>query len=156
MTIAPTVERFLRERNVKYDLIEHPPSGSTHESALSAHVPEDHIAKAVMVKDGRGDAMVLVPGDSWLQLDALNKETGRDFGLDPESSLAQLLPDCAEGAVPPLGPAYGLETYLDEALTTLANVYLEAGDHRHLVLLNGSDFVELLGGVRRGRFGRRD
>ena len=50
----------------------------------------------------------------------------------------------------PLGPAYGIETFLDEALMSLANVYLEAGDHEHLVHIGGDDFKTLLSGVRHG------
>jgi Ala-tRNA(Pro) deacylase len=112
------------------------------------------MAKAVMVRDDRGHAMVVVRGDQWLHLDALNGDTGRTFALDEESDLAPLLPDCASGAVPPLGPAYGVETFLDEALTTLAHVYFEAGDHENLVRVSGDDFAALLQGVRRGRYTR--
>jgi Ala-tRNA(Pro) deacylase len=156
MTIAARVESYLHEQGVSYELVPHRASGSTHESAVAAHVRDDHVAKAVIVRDARGDAMAVIPGDTWLQLDALNRETGRDFQLDEESDLGRLFPDCVEGAVPPLGPAYGVETFLDEGLATLANVYFEAGDHRHLVHVKGEDFLKLLPGVRHGLFGRTD
>jgi Ala-tRNA(Pro) deacylase len=74
--------------------------------------------------------------------------------VDQESDLKTLLPDCKVGAVPPLGPAYRIETFLDEALTTLANVYFEAGDHENLIRVSGQDFAALLQGVRRGRYTR--
>jgi Ala-tRNA(Pro) deacylase len=156
MSIAARVEGHLREHQVSYELLPHKTTGSTHESATAAHVPEDHIAKAVMVHDGRAHAMAVVPGDTWLHLNALNEETGRSFELDEESELSHLLPDCAPGAVPPLGPVYGIETFVDEALTTLATVYFEAGDHENLVQVSGEDFVKLLPGVRRGHYGQRD
>jgi Ala-tRNA(Pro) deacylase len=156
MSIAARVEGHLREHQVPYELFPHKTTGSTHESATAAHVPEDHIAKAVMVHDGRAHAMAVLPGDTWLHLNALNEDIGRTFELDEESELSELLPDCAAGAVPPLGPIYGIETYLDEALTALANVYFEAGDHENLVRVSGEDFVKLLPGVRRGHYGQRD
>ena len=156
MTIAASVESYLLEHEVRFELVPHPTTGSTHESAIAAHVPEDHIAKAVMLRNGQGDAMAVVPGSAWLQLNALNRETNRDFRLDEESALSHLFPDCAEGAIPPLGPAYGIETFLDEDLTTLANVYFEAGDHKHLVKVAGEDFQSLLRGSRRGYFSRED
>jgi Ala-tRNA(Pro) deacylase len=152
MAIAARVEAFLKGHGATYELIAHRVTGSTHESALSAHVADDHIAKAVVVHDGRGDALAVIPGDTWLDLDALNRETARSFALDDEADLARLFPDCAEGAVPAVGPAYGLETFLDEALTSLANVYFEAGDHRHLVHVSGDNFTGLLAGARRGNF----
>jgi Ala-tRNA(Pro) deacylase len=154
MTIAARIESYLSQHRVPYELMPHRTTGSTHESAEATHVREDHIAKAVVVRDGQGNALAVIPGSSWLQLDALNRETGRDFRLNEESELGHVFPDCAEGAVPPLGPAYGLETFLDEALTSLGNVYFEAGDHRHLVHVKGEDFQKLLPGVRHGHFSR--
>ena len=154
MSIAARVETHLREHQVPYELLPHKTTGSTHESATAAHVPEDHIAKAVMVHDGRAHAMAVLPGNTWLHLNALNEDADRAFKLDEETELTALLPDCAPGAVPPLGPIYGIETFLDETLTTLAKVYFEAGDHQNLVQVSGDDFLKLLSGVRRGRYGQ--
>ncbi|MCG6940207.1 MAG: YbaK/EbsC family protein [Thiohalocapsa sp.] len=156
MSIAARVERRLGEQQVPYELLPHKTTGSTHETASAAHVPEDHIAKAVMLHDGHAPAMAVIPGDTWLHLDALNTDTGRTFRLDDEPELAELLPDCAIGAVPPLGPVYGIETFLDEALTTLAEVYFESGDHQNLVKVSSEDFLKLLPGARRGHYGHRE
>lgn len=154
MTIAKAVEVYLKGHGVRYELVAHKVTGSTHETATAAHVPEDRIAKAVMVRDGEADAMAVIPGVSWLDLARLNQATGRDFALAEESGLGPLFPDCAHGAIPPLGPAYGVETFLDEDLTSLHDVYFEAGDHVHLVHVEGEAFQTLLKGVRRGRFSK--
>jgi Ala-tRNA(Pro) deacylase len=152
MAIAARIEAVLRKHGTSYELIPHPVTGSTHESALAAHVADDHIAKGVVVRDREGDALAVIPGNAWLDMDALNRETARAFELEDEGDLSRLFPDCAKGAVPALGAAYGLETFLDEALTSLANVYFEAGDHRHLLRVSGDAFAELLAGARRGHF----
>lgn len=154
MTIATRVEGVLRDHGAHYKLIPHRISGSTHESAESAHVREDHIAKGVVIRDDKGYAMAVIPGDTWLDLEALDEETGRHFELDDESDLRALFPDCAPGAVPPLGPVYQLETFMDEALGSLSTVYFESGDHAHLVRVNGETFADLMRGVRHGHFGR--
>ena len=156
MAIAPTVEDFLSRQGVAYDLVPHPHSGSSHETAEAAHVSEDHIAKAVIVKDADGYAMVVIPASQWLEVEHLRKELNREFHLASEEQLAALFRDCEAGAVPPLGPAYGVETFLDQALTSLANVYFEAGDHEHLVHTSGDDFRSLLSGVRHGYFSHDD
>ena len=156
MTVAKTVQRFLEQHSLQYDLVPHPHTGSSHETAEAAHVREDHIAKAVIVKDTDGYAMVVVPGSNWVEMDHLRKELNRDFHIVTEGELAELFGDCETGAVPPLGPAYGIETYLDEALTSLANVYFEAGDHKHLIHTTGDGFRTLLSGVRRGYFSHED
>lgn len=156
MAIAETVRTTLGDHGIDYELIPHPRTHSTHESAEAAHVPEDHVAKAVIVRDDAGFAMAIIPGSCWLRLEALDEETGRQFRLAEEAEVDTLFTDCRPGALPPMGPAYGLETFLDEALTALANVYFEAGDHEHLVLVDGDAFLSLLKGVRRGHFGHGD
>ena len=144
MAIAETVQRFLELHSVEYDLVPHPHTGSSHETAEAAHVNEDHIAKAVIVTDAAGYAMLVVPASNWVDVGHLRKELNRDFHLATEDELAKLFNDCEAGAVPPLGPAYGIETFLDEALTSLANVYFEAGDHEQLVH-GGGGFSNIAG-----------
>ena len=152
MAIAETVQRFLELQSVEYDLVRHPHTGSSHETAEAAHVNEDHIAKAVIVTDAAGYAMLVVPASNWVEVEHLRRELNRDFHLATEDELAKLFKDCEAGAVPPLGLAYGIETFLDEALTSLANVYFEAGNHEQLVHTSGGDFRTLLGGVRHGYY----
>jgi Ala-tRNA(Pro) deacylase len=156
MAIADTVKNYLAQKSVDYDMVSHPHTGSSHESAAASHVRDDHVAKAVIVKDATGYAMVVIPASHWVETKHLHRELNRDFELVQEDELAQLFPDCESGAVPPLGPAYEIETFMDEALTTLANVYFEAGDHEHLVHTSGDDFRQLLSGVRHGHFSHND
>jgi len=152
MAIAETVKNFLAEKSLDYVLLAHPHTGSSHETADASHVREDHIAKAVIVKDTSGYAMVVVPASNHIEMKHLQKELNRELEFVAEDELAKLFTDCETGAIPPLGPAYDIETFLDEALTMLANVYFEAGDHEHLVHTSGDNFKYLLSGVRHGHF----
>jgi Ala-tRNA(Pro) deacylase len=152
VTIATTQERFLVQRKADYDLLSHPHTASSRETAMAAHVPEDHIAKAVVLKDATGYVIVVIPASRWLRVDEVRGQLRRDLYLANEEEIAQLFKDCEPGAVPPLGPAYGIETLLDEALASLDDVYFEAGDHEQLVHTRGEDFQALLWGVRRGYY----
>ncbi len=152
MTIAATQQRYLAQRKMEYDLVLHPHTVSSHETAEAAHISEDHVAKAVVVSDASGYVVVVIPASSWLKMDYLRQQLNRDLHLATEDELAGLFDDCEQGAVPPLGPAYGIETLLDESLTSLADVYFEAGDHEQLVHLRGEDFQALLSGARRGYY----
>ena len=152
MALAETVRHLLDQKSVGYELIGHPHTGSSHETAEASHVREDHIAKAVIAKDSSGYAMVVIPANHWVDMEHLRKELDRDLHLATEDEIAQLFPDCDPGAVPPVGTAYKVETFLDEDLATLANVFFESGDHEHLVHTSGDDFRTLLSGVRHGHF----
>lgn len=152
MAVAETVKRFLDQQAIDYELVPHPHTGSSHETAEAAHVPEDHIAKGVVVKDQIGYALVVIPADNRVELEHLRKELNRDLHLASEPEIGKLFSDCEIGAVPPLGIAYGVETFLDDSLTSLANLYFEAGDHDQLIHVNADDFATLLAGVRHGHY----
>ena len=93
-------------------------------------------------------------GDNIDKIDYLGFELNRDLQLATEDDIADLFDDCERGAVPPLGPAYGIETLLDVSLTGVADVFFEAGDHELLVHLRGDRFQTLLGDARRGYYSR--
>ncbi len=156
MAIAATLRAYLEQRGIAYDLVTHPRTYSSHDSAAAAHVPDDHLAKGVVVRDDAGHVEVVVAASQWVNLNAVRLELGRPVDFADESELDALFPDCVSGAVPAPGQAYGIATLLDTALTTLANVYFEAGDHEHLVHVTGDGFRELMQGLRHGHFASGD
>ncbi len=150
MTVAASVVRVLADHGTEYELVPHPKSLSSIESASTAHVPEDHIAKGVLLKDLTGYVLAVIPASEWVDLRRLQAELGRDMRMATEAEVDRLFSDCDPGAVPPLGEAYGLEMVLDESLTQLSSIYFEGGDHEHLVRLDGDQFNALMRGIRRG------
>lgn len=156
VSVPAIVKTYLQSQGVDYQLVTHPRSLSTKETAEAAYIPEDHIAKAVILKDEQGFLMAVIPGNSWIKLHSLQRDLNRALELAPEAEVDNLFKDCRPGAIPPLGPAYNLETVLDEVLIPLAMVYFEAGDHRHLLRVSGEDFQKLLSGARWGYFSHPD
>jgi len=152
MTIAVSVMNTLTSAHITYEVVDHPTSLSSTQSALAAHVPEDHIAKGVLVKDESGYLMVVIPASRWVNFKRLQEELGRTLHLAEENEIERLFMDCAAGAIPPLGMVYGVETLLDEALNSLAHVYFEAGDHERLIKVEARHFKTLMQGVRHGHF----
>ncbi|MES9858588.1 MAG: YbaK/EbsC family protein [Sedimenticola sp.] len=154
--IAQSVMDILNKHRVEYQAVSHPQSFSSAETASAAHIPDDHIAKGVLVKNSTGYLLVVIPGDRWVNFERLQDELKRNFVLAPEDEVERLFPDCLPGAVPPLGYAYDIETVLDEGLTMLSRVYFEAGDHEQLILVQNDQFHILMGGVRHGHFSQSD
>ena len=150
MTIATSVKDMLNARHIPYEVLEHPKTANTPEAALSAHVPDDHIAKGVLMKDSDGYVLAVIAGDQWLDRKRMSEEFGRDLQMASEDEIGGVFNDCELGAIPPLGGAYGIEMMLDEDLVSLARVYFEAGDHEHLIKLEAKHFHELMRGVRHG------
>jgi len=152
MTIARTVIDCLQTQRVAYEVIAHRPSGSSLESAALSHVAAGSLAKAVVLADAAGYVMAVIPANSHLDLEQLSRVTGRRLTLVPEDRLPRIFRDCAPGAIPPLGPAYGLETVVEDCLIGQAEVYFEGGDHEELVRVAGEQFLALLKDARHGHF----
>jgi Ala-tRNA(Pro) deacylase len=153
VTISATLKEFLDDQQVDYALVPHSRTGSSMETAEEAHVPGKRLAKAVIIRENGNYAMVIVPSAMHVDLDILRQQFGHDAELATEAELGNLFPDCAIGAVPPVGAAWGLDTYLDDCLLDEAEVYFEAGDHEDLVRLSSEQFRNLLGEVKRGHYG---
>jgi Ala-tRNA(Pro) deacylase len=152
MTIAASVMNTLTSAHIAHEVVDHPKSFSSAETAYVAHVRDDHIAKGVLVKDDSGYLLVVIPASHWVNFKRLQEELGRDLQLAEEAEIERLFVDCVPGAVPPLGMVYGVETLLDEALKSLAHVYFEAGDHKRLIKVDADQFKSLMQGVRHGHF----
>jgi len=152
MAIADTLRDYLDNHSVAYEVVRHPRSGSSMETAEFAHIPGGRLAKALVLKDTEGYLMVVIPAVHHVELGTLHKSLGRELRFVPETELAELFPDCAVGAVPALGPAYGLETVWDSALIHEAEIYFEGGDHETAVKLTSDQFRRLMTGERQGRF----
>lgn len=152
MAIAPKLQSYLTQTNTQYKVIEHPKTFSSQAIAETTHVPADHIAKGVVLKDDSGYLLATIPASQWLDVARLDNELNRVLQLATEAEVAALLDDCHPGAIPPFGQVYGLETVVDQGLLTLAKVCFEAGDHQALLCIPGAEFKALVQGARHGYF----
>lgn len=154
MMMAPNLQDFLAAQQIAYDVVGHPHTGSSMETAKAAHVPGDRIAKGILLRDERGYVMAVLPSTHHVEVEALGRQLHRDLRLATEPDLAPLFGDCERGAVPPVGEPYGIPTVVDESLEAQPEVYFEAGDHEHLIRLTQAEFGRLMGAATRSRFGR--
>ncbi len=154
MTMASRVANYLVEQDADFDLLDHPHSATSMESAQLAHVPGDRIAKSVVLEDDRGYLLAVLPASCRVDLGELHRQTQRNLGLATEYELGALFEDCEPGAVPPLGQAYDIETIIDDTLAEQPDIYFEAGDHEQLVHVSGETFGALLGEVQVSEFSR--
>ncbi|MGH8495545.1 MAG: aminoacyl-tRNA deacylase [Gammaproteobacteria bacterium] len=152
MTIASTVFSALDRSSVEYDILNHPRSATSSQAAESAHITGDQIAKAVVLKDPYGYVLAVLPATFELELDVVRKELHRNLELATEDELESLFFDCDRGAVPPLGPDYGLPTVVDDVLCEQSDIYFEAGDHEGLVHVSETAFEQLVRDAEYFRF----
>lgn len=153
MAIAPLVEDYLSRHGAKYDVVAHPRSHSSTETAELAHVPGDRLVKCVVLEDDDGMLLAVLPSTLSVHIGQLSTQTQRRLRLADERDLQGIFSDCSLGAIPPLGPAYGVRIILDDSLEAQQEVYFEAGDHEHLVHMTADQFMALVGPAQRVHFG---
>ncbi len=145
MSVAPRIQAHLSRVGVPYELIAHPHTQTSLDTAHSAHVPSKQFAKAVMTHDGDNYRLCVIPASNRLVLSWLNKHMRGRFRLVDETELANVFDDCEPGAVPALGQVYGLPVIWDQSLLAMDDIYFESGDHRNLIHLDHGAFMQLMG-----------
>jgi Ala-tRNA(Pro) deacylase len=145
MAIAQTLINYLQEKGIKYDLVEHAHTATSMATARAANLPPHQIAKAVVLCDDDGYVLSVLPANHSLEIEWVNETLGRRLQLACEDEFRNLFADCEAGAVPALGEAYGVQVVWDDELAYTADVYIEAGDHEHLIWLERRDFKKLMG-----------
>jgi len=144
MAIAKSLMNYLKERGVEYDLVAHGHSATALETAHKANIPAHQVAKAVVLCDDAGYVLSVLPATHSLELDWVNAELKRNLKLACEDEFKKLFSDCETGAVPALGAAYGIQVIWDDDLKYTADIYIEAGDHEHLIRLDRKCFKKLM------------
>ena len=152
MTIARKISEFLSETGVDYDVVQHERTESTSRTAQVAHVKGDHVIKTVVIHDGKRYLLGVVPSTHRVELDTLGGFLDKRLTLASEGEAARLFEDCALGADPPLGSAYGLPVVVDETIFDQDEVYFEGGDHQTLVRVSSDAFNMLMQDAIRARF----
>jgi Ala-tRNA(Pro) deacylase len=152
MAIAKTLENYLHQQGIDFEIVNHPRTVSSMKTAESAHIPGSQLAKTVVLEDDKGYVMVVLPATHYVKLRTLNEQLHRDLRFAREEELSDLFTDCDLGAIPPVGQAYGIETWVDDSLTTQPDVYVEAGDHQELLRLSATRFQTMMASAHHGHF----
>jgi Ala-tRNA(Pro) deacylase len=152
MSISNTLREYLENQGTQYDLVRHPRTFTSMETAAAAHVAGDKLAKSVVLEAKDEYVMAVIPSTHHLRLETLRARFFHPFDLVTEKDIPRLFEDCELGSIPALGQAYGMKVAVDEALLDLDEIYFESGDHTQLVHMSGQDFRALMAQAQRGHF----
>ncbi len=142
MAGTSTVHDFLRDAQVPYVVMPHPPAFTAQEEAAAVHVPGRACAKVVVCMVDDEPVEALVPATLIVNLERLRTlARGRTVRLADENELQWLFPDCEPGAMPPFGPLYGLEVFVDVTLAAADEIICNAGTHTEAIAMLWPDFA---------------
>jgi Ala-tRNA(Pro) deacylase len=134
---------FLNQSKVRYEVLHHPEAFTAQELAAIEHVKGRSHAKVVMIKAGGEVLMAVLPADLRIDLEKLEKVTGRKTTLATEADFQALFPDCSVGTMPPFGGLYGVAGYIDASLSEAGKIVFEAGTHSDAIKMRYADYERL-------------
>jgi Ala-tRNA(Pro) deacylase len=140
------VTGFLDEQGVGYDLREHQRTETAVEEADAAGLPPSDVAKTIALRDGDDYRLAVIPASHRLDLAKAREAlgAGESLRLAKESEMKADFPQFEVGALPPLGPVVGAPEVLDRRLLEHEQILCNAGDHRHGLLLDPHELVEVV------------
>ncbi|MCH7498996.1 MAG: YbaK/EbsC family protein [Nitrospinae bacterium] len=142
---AIKLKEYLDSHHVKYATLSHPPAYTAEEIAAEAHISGKEMAKTVMVKMDNKLAMAVLPANCKVDFQLLKEAAGANqVELAREQDFQAQFPDCEVGAMPPFGNLYGMEVYVEEALSRDEEIGFNAGTHSEIIKLAYKDFESLV------------
>jgi Ala-tRNA(Pro) deacylase len=138
MSATSSIYEFLREADVPYTVVPHRPGSTACEEAAAAQVPGREWARVILCFVDGQPIEAVVPATLTVDLDRLLQR--------------RLFPDCESGAIPPLGPLYGHQVFVEVTLAAEAEIIFNAGTHTEAISMSWADFAASVRPIV-GRFG---
>jgi len=135
--------RFLDERGIAYETVEHERTFSATAEAEAAGVAPDHAAKTMLLRDGDDYRIAVIPASRRLDLHKVRDALGASakLRLATEEEMSADFGDFEVGALPPFGPLLPAPEVLDRGLLEHERILCTGGDHRHSVLIDPNEIV---------------
>lgn len=139
------MRQYLDSFGIKYVTVSHSMAFTASDTARSAHLDTQDLAKVVMVKIDDRMAMLVLPANRMVDLEKLAEFTAADtIRLANEREFNDLFSECEHGAMPPFGNLYAIPVYADESLDKEEQIAFNAGTHSELVKMSYRDWVRLV------------
>lgn len=140
------VTEFLDEQGVGYEVREHRAAYTAAEEARAAELPADDVAKTIALRDEERYRLAVIPASHRLDLAKAREAlgAGKSLRLATEQEMAADFPQFEVGALPPVGPLLGATELIDRRLLEHERILCNAGDHRHGLLIDPHELVEVV------------
>jgi Ala-tRNA(Pro) deacylase len=138
------VQKFLRDRGIWFESIEHKPTFDAFSLAETVNVVLQEVAKPVLLRVDDGYVLVVLPASKSVDLMRIRQLLQAEHvELASEADCGHEFVDCEFGARLPFGSQYGLRTLMDESLRHDDEIVFEGNTHREAIRMKRADYVAL-------------
>ena len=145
MPLSERLRSFFDSSHAEFTVTTHPKAFTAREVAVAEHLPPREVAKTVVVFGDGVYHMIVVPASRLVDLHEVRTALGLStVRLATEDELGKLFPDCELGAMPPMGPIYGIPVYLDGMLAGQETLAFNGGTHRDEIHMATAEFRRIV------------
>ena len=137
------VLQFLSEQHIAYEPLMHPPAYTAQKRAKYLRVTGKQVAKTVLLVGPDGYLLAVLPATHHIDTTALSRKLGGPVRLATDEEIGDVFCDCEWGVVAPFGTLYGIQTILDDSLSSESWIVFEANTHAEAIRMRCQDFEEL-------------
>ena len=131
-------EEFLKENNLKFEILESPQKTHTAQQAADVHnVPVENIVKSILTKVNDEYVLFLVPGDKKIDL------KGKKATIAKPDEVKKIT-GYFIGGVPPFGHKTKIKTHIQEGFTKEEKLLAAAGSSNSVFKISLEDLENML------------
>lgn len=139
------LESYLQENDTPYLMRHHAPAMTARQLAETENIDAHEVAKVVVLRDHSAFFMMVLPADYQLDLKTTREMLdNQGLSMATEQDLKQLFPDCELGAMPPFGPLYDINVYVEQDLSDGNEIEFSAGSHSDAIRMRFDDWQNLV------------
>lgn len=151
MPVPTTIKQLLDNQNISYHV--NSSEAGDNDPLFGQRMRNLSAIKALVLKDDKGKVQALIPSDCLLDLDALNRQLGRNLKAIHPSELQPFFQRHNLDSVPALPIMNGITSIIDErVLERTEDILLDSGQRGHLLSLQITAFKQMLNGTISGKF----
>ncbi len=142
--IRNEIIRRLKDIDALYQHLKHEPTPTSEDSARVRGTSVEDGVKALVLrgKTTKKNIQVNIPAHLKLDMKAVSDAAGEKFEFeDPDVIMKRF--GIPVGGIPPWGNLLGIETFLDEQVTTRKSIAFNCGLQTESIVMNASDLVKL-------------
>jgi Ala-tRNA(Pro) deacylase len=140
---AMDITRFLTDKQVPFEQLQHLDTYDAQRLAQTLHVPGHEVAKTVLLRANGGYTYVvaILPAPQRVDLSRLSAALGGSrLAFATEIEIADHCPDCEVGVLPPFGSQYGMRTVVDTSLAEDEEIVFAGTTQRDAIRVRCPDF----------------
>ncbi len=153
MSIPKSIESFLNEREIDFEIIEHEPERSLRRVAEKQSLPLNEVLRCVLLQGNSEKILAILPCDYLLDFEVLKRLTNQELSVVNPQLADTTFDKCDANNHPPLFKVFGCRGVIDESVFRQKQLYFQSGNARSLLKVSGSSIGSLFNEGERFSFG---